>query len=240
MKLTKTLTAAMIFAAFSLSAGLVVANNHHKMGGGTPCAGMANDGVPCPMNGTPGTAMKAGGGPCAAMDTDGNGSVDEQEFNTMREQRMAAMPTFAELDTDGDGVVTGEEMAAMHQERMGKRGKGRGHHGMMGNKGMGCQGQGQQAMDPETQEKHDAFMAATVELRKELAVKRAEKRAVMLSVNPDPDQAAQLTRDLLELRGQMMAQAEEAGVDFVPGKGCANGRGGQGAMGRGGCGGGCR
>ena len=232
MKITKTLTTALVFSVFTLSAGLIIAGNSPVRGGSAPCAGMTAGGAPCPMTGTPG----------AAMDTDGNGTIDEQEFNAMREKRQAAAPTFAEIDADGDGVVTGEELVAMHQQRMGQQGKMRGHHGMggamMGNRA-GCPGQ-QQAMDPETREKYDAFMDATAELRKELAAKRAAKRAVMRSANPDPDQAAQLTRELLELRAQIMAQAEEADVDFGPGTGCMNGRTGCGSKGRGGCSGGLR
>jgi len=221
MNVTKTLTAALLFGALSLSAVLVIANNHPMLGKGAPCAG---------------------------MDTDGNGSIDEQEFNTMREQRRTAAPTFSQIDTNGDGLITTDEMVAMHQQRKGDCGMSncgksmnRGHHGketgMMGNRGSGCRGQ---AMDAETKEQHDAFMAATTELRKEIAVKRAEKRAVMQATNPNPDQAAQLTRELLELRAQMMATAEEAGVDFGPGNGYPKGRGGQGHAGKGGCGGGCR
>ena len=52
----------------------------------------------------------------------------------------------------------------------------------------------------------------------------------MQSANPDPDQAAQLTRELLELRSRMLAKADEASIDFGPvgHKGCANGCKGQG------------
>jgi len=207
--MTKALTTAMIFGALTLGAGLVIANTYHKPHGGSSCA---------------------------AMDTDGNGSIDEQEFNTMRQQRQDAAPTFAQIDTNGDGLISTDEMAAMHQEQLEKRGKGRhGHHGMGSHGMMGNKPCKHQVMDAETQKKHDAFMAATIELRKELAVKRAEKRAVMQAASPDPEQAAQLTRELLELRALMMAQAEEAGVDFGPGHGCLNGR-----SGKGGCGGGCR
>jgi zinc resistance-associated protein len=209
MKMTKSLTTAMIIGALTLGAGLVIANTHPKLHGGTACA---------------------------AMDTDGNGSIDEQEFNTMRQQRQDAAPTFAQIDTNGDGLISTDEMAAMHQEQWERRGKGgRGHHGMRGHGMMDNKPCKHQAMDAETQKKYDAFMAATIELRKELAVKRAEKRAVMQAVNPDPEEAAQLTRELLELRAQMMAQAEEAGVNFGPGHGCLDGR-----SGKGGCGGGCR
>jgi len=197
MKMTKTLTAAMICGALTLSAGLVIANNHPMSGGNAPCAG---------------------------MDTDGDGSINEQEFNTIREQRLANMPTFADIDTDGDGQISAKERTAIHQEKRNKRGPAHHGMGMMGGpKGMDGMGHGYKNMDPETKEKHDAYMEATADLRKEIAVKRAEKRAVMMGTDPDPEQAAQLTRELLELRSQMMVIAEESGVDFGPG--CQNNRG---------------
>jgi len=48
------------------------------------------------------------------------------------------------------------------------------------------------------------------------------QQAVMHAVNPDPEQAAQLTREMIELRGQLMAQAEEAGIKIGRGSGCGN------------------
>ena len=219
----KLFTATMILAAISLSGGLMIAHGNPMMHGGTP--------------------------PCTAMDTDGNGSIDQQEFDAFREQRMANAPKFSEIDTNGDGVITPDEMVAMHLTRFGGKGMGAGYHSRPGcMMGQMAGGPGYQAMDEETKAKYDAFMTDTVELRKEIAVKRAEKRAVMRSQNPDPDQAAQLTRELLELRAQMMAKADEAGVDFGPGRGCAGGRMGmmgagpghrQGHGGMNGCGG-CR
>ncbi len=224
MKMKTLATAAMILGTLGLTAGLVTAN----------------------------TAANRGPAPFATWDADGNGTVDEQEFNTMREQRqsemksrgrvgrnMANAPAFAQIDTDGDGLITADELTAVQQNRGSRTGMGN-HHGrgqgkMQGqaciNNGMGCgqhgkgqamtgtMGQRYQAMNAETREKYDAFFAATTELRKEMMVKRAEKQAVMRSTNPDPDQAAQLTRELLELRGQMMARAEEAGVSIGPGAG---------------------
>lgn len=212
MKITTALTTALLFGTLSLSGGLVFAND-------LPTRGPA---------------------PFASWDADGNGSIDEQEFNTFCEQRQAAIkksnrlgrnmasaPTFAQVDSDNDGQITAEELIATQQGQCSKRGKGRNHHcgDCAGKRNMGP---GYQAMDAETQEKHDAFFAATTELRREIATKRAEKRAVMHSADPDPEQAAQLTRELLELRSQMMAQAEEAGIDAGPGNGRRCGRGGKG------------
>lgn len=221
MKMTKTLTAAVIFSAISLSAGLVAAN----------------------------TLPTGGSIPFATWDADGNGTIDEQEFTATRAQRqaaakahnrlernMATAPTFAQIDRDNDGQITAEELTAVQQGQWNKKSMGRGHHGAADCGMKKNTGSRYQAMDAETKEKHDAFVAATTELRKEIATKRAEKRAVMHSADPDPEQAAQLTRELLELRSQMMAQADEAGLDFGPGQGCGNC---QGSKGRGGKGHGC-
>lgn len=76
-----------------------------------------------------------GHGPAAFTDFDvnGDGSISESEFNTFREQRMAARaaegkkmrcaaqaPTFAELDTDRSGDVSADELSAGQQAHMGK------------------------------------------------------------------------------------------------------------------------
>lgn len=219
MKMTTTLTAAMIFGTLSLSAGLVIANN-------LPTRGAV---------------------PFTAWDADNSGTIDAQEFAKIREQRqaavkasdrqgknMAAAPTFAQLDKDGNDLITAEELTSMQQRQGNKRGMGRGHSGAGYGKGQ-HKGPRYQAMDAETREKHDTFFAATTELRKEIAAKRAEKQAVMRSVNPDPDQAAQLTRDLLELRGKMKTQAEVAGISCSRGSGCGYGGLGGRGHGRGAC-----
>jgi len=96
-----------------------------------------------------------GHGPAAFTDFDVNndGSISETEFNTVREQRMAAMsaegkqmpcaanaPAFADLDTDKNGQVSPEELSAgqkahmeacraMHQKEGGGMGMG-GHRHM--------------------------------------------------------------------------------------------------------------
>ncbi|NNL00397.1 MAG: hypothetical protein HKO88_15210 [Xanthomonadales bacterium] len=91
----------------------------------------------------------------ADFDTDGNGFISEQEFNTLRGQRMAARaaegkkmrgaataPAFADVDADGDGQLNPEELASAqkaHREKMQAMGHGHGH-----GKGK-CKGQGQGA-----------------------------------------------------------------------------------------------
>ena len=53
----------------------------------------------------------------AKLDTDGNGTISAEEFNS-REH-----PGFDRADADGDGVVTKEELDAMKAKMKGKRGK---------------------------------------------------------------------------------------------------------------------
>jgi len=252
MNMNKTLTAALIVGAFSLTSGLVIANDQPARG-------------PVPF---------------ATWDADNSGTIDEQEFNALREQRQAAVkasgrqgknmanaPTFTQIDTNGDGQISTGELSAMQQGHGNKQGMGKGRQGSgkamqqgQGNKqgkGKGgnqsnmLQGQGNkqsmgkghygsrqsmkgkmgaryQSMNAETREKYDAFFASTSELRKVMAVKRAEKQAVMRSADPDPDQAAKLTRELLALRSQMKVQAQEAGIEMVPGSGRGKSHGGKG------------
>ena len=89
-----------------------------------------------------------GPAPFADFDVDGNGSVSESEFNSVREKRMAARaaegkkmrcaavaPSFKDIDTNADGQLNPEELAAGqkgHMEKcraMGHDGnKGGGHH----------------------------------------------------------------------------------------------------------------
>ena len=91
------------------------------------------------------------------FDTDGDGFVSEEEFNTLRAERItaraaegrqmkgvASAPAFSTIDSDGDGKLNRDEftagrdahMKAMH-EKHGGQGHGKGH-----GKGEGGEGHG--------------------------------------------------------------------------------------------------
>ena len=92
--------------------------------------------------------------PFSVFDMDQNGSISEAEFNSVRQQRMAARasegkkmkcmanaPSFADLDTNGDGQLSPEELSAGQQAHMGKcRGMGQGAAEGKGMHGNGMKG----------------------------------------------------------------------------------------------------
>ncbi len=165
-----------------------------------------------------------GPAPFALWDADGSGGIDQQEFKAMRGQRQAAVQAagrqgrnmnkavpFAQIDSNGDGVISPQELAVIQAVRFQTRpGTNRSGYGMARKGGMGYH----QNMDAETRQKYDEFLIATLALRQEIAAKRVEKRTIMRLVNPDADRAAKLTRESIELRSQLMKQANQAGVPF--------------------------
>lgn len=107
-----------------------------------------------PTNVQAGEGSKAGPAPFSVFDMDGNGSVSEAEFYSVREQRMAAKasegkkmrcaadaPSFTDLDTDDDGQLSPDELTAgqnAHRAKCQSMGQGSGHGaghgaGMKGN-----------------------------------------------------------------------------------------------------------
>ncbi len=70
----------------------------------------------------------------------------------------------------------------------------------------------QQALDPEKLKKYDAFLAETVDLRKELDEKQASFQSLMASENPDPSKIALLTQEYYQLRDFLTEKAVEAGI----------------------------
>jgi len=94
--------------------------------------------------------------------------------------------------------------------------------------GMGCAGacSGQyQQLDEETQNKLQAFRLETLELRKQMAMKRAEKQALLRAQTPDFKAVAQVEGVLFELRHEMQQKALEAGVPMMMGMGRMGGKG---------------
>lgn len=103
----------------------------------------------------------------------------------------------------------------------------------------GCYGIEQnRTLDEATRSKLNAFREDTTELRKQMAMKRAEKRALMASENPNPTEVAKVEGDLFDLRDQMRSKAIEAGVPAMGGGSRAMRKGGHrgwGGHGRGAC-----
>jgi zinc resistance-associated protein len=124
-------------------------------------------------------------------------------------------------------LVTGIVAAGAASANWGQRG-GWGNNGYA-NCPCGQAGVAVQQVDPAIQEKMDQFFTDTQDLRKQMAVKQAEKAALLRSDNPDPAAVAALTGELFDLRAEMREKAETAGVEQYFGP-----RGGRGMMGAGG------
>ncbi|GAB6191022.1 periplasmic heavy metal sensor [Desulfocastanea catecholica] len=132
-------------------------------------------------------------------------------------------------------LITGLTMATVASADWGR---GRGHGGYGGYGGYGdcpqmqgqMQGQMFQQLDQATKDKIKQFFKDTQPLHKEMAMKRAEKQALMRSEDPDPQAVAKVTGELFDLRTTMQEKAEQAGVDQYVGPGRMGG------MGRGGFG----
>lgn len=92
----------------------------------------------------------------------------------------------------------------------GQRGGGYGNNNMVG-PGPQMQMRYNQ-VDPAVQEKLDKFFTDTRDIRRELAVKRAERMAMVRSDNPDPEAVGKLAGEIFDLRTTMRQKAEEAGV----------------------------
>jgi Spy/CpxP family protein refolding chaperone len=87
-------------------------------------------------------------------------------------------------------------------------------------------GMNYQMMDEATMAKVDAFRAETTELRKQIAMKRAEQRALMGSQTPDPAAVSKIAGELFDLKTEMQTRAKEAGVPMMMGhRGKGGGKG---------------
>ena len=91
--------------------------------------------------------------------------------------------------------------------------------------------------DPVEIENRTKFFDETVDLRKSLAVKKAETAAVMSHEKPDEKRAGQLAGEIFELRNEMRTRAAAAGINSDGGYFCDGPHGkGMGAGMREGCG----
>ena len=67
-------------------------------------------------------------------------------------------------------------------------------------------------LDSAVKEKLDIFFANTEGIRQQMAVKRAEKQALIRSANPELAAFSKVEGELFDLRTTMRQKAEEAGV----------------------------
>lgn len=97
---------------------------------------------------------------------------------------------------------------------------------MMGGCPTGCpqnSGLSSAPMDAETTAKFDNFFVETLDLRKQIAIKRAEKQALMRAEEPDSAAVGKITGELFDLRNIIRSKAKAAGLQGFGGKGCCNG-----------------
>ncbi|BCS97293.1 hypothetical protein DSLASN_29250 [Desulfoluna limicola] len=89
---------------------------------------------------------------------------------------------------------------------------GRAHNGPMDGSGMGYMQQ--QNLTDEQVQARQAFMKETAGLRKDLASKMGEYRALMAGDNPNPKEAGKLSGEIAGLKDQLREKAVAAGVPF--------------------------
>lgn len=102
-----------------------------------------------------------------------------------------------------------------------------------GGHGYGMQQYMMQQQDPAAREKITQFFTDNKELRKQMVVKQAEKKALMRASNPDPAAIAKVTGELFDLRDAMMTKAKAAGISDLMGPGMMRGAGKSGGRGYG-------
>ena len=78
-------------------------------------------------------------------------------------------------------------------------------------------------------EKAAAFHEDTKEIRKQIAVKKSERRALMKQDNPDEKRVAQLTGEIFDLKEVMAEKAKKVFGDNAPPFGLMRHRGGYGS-----------
>lgn len=68
------------------------------------------------------------------------------------------------------------------------------------------------SLDPAAIKARNKFLDATASIRREIAVKRSERRALMASSIPNAKRVGKLSGELFDLREQMRAKARESGL----------------------------
>ena len=91
--------------------------------------------------------------------------------------------------------------------------KAHGNYGAWHGKGYGaCDGCGYSdslSSNGQDEEKMTSFLEETKETRKEIAVKKSERRALMKQDNPDEKRVAELTGEIYDLKSLLNAKAKE-------------------------------
>jgi len=90
-----------------------------------------------------------------------------------------------------------------------------------------------QSYSDQDKEKAAAFLDDTKELRKQIVVKKSERRALMKQENPDEKRVAQLTGEIYDLKNIVADKAKETFGDNPPPLGLMRSMGGFGDRGRG-------
>lgn len=68
------------------------------------------------------------------------------------------------------------------------------------------------SLDPAAIEARNKFLDATTSIRRKMAVKRSERRAMMASSIPNAKRVGKLSGELFDLREQLRAKARESGL----------------------------
>lgn len=133
-------------------------------------------------------------------------------------------------------LVAGLSMATVASAQWGRGGhwggNGRGGYWDCPMQGQMMQGPMMQQLDPDTRAKVAKFFKDNQALHKQMAMKQAEKQALMQSDKPDPQAVAKVAGELFDLRTAMHEKAEAAGVSQylgpMGGRGMGRGMGGMG------------
>jgi Spy/CpxP family protein refolding chaperone len=95
-----------------------------------------------------------------------------------------------------------------------------GNYGFGPGKGYGnCEGYGSfnsSFYDDADKEKVNTFREETKETRKQIAIKKSERRALMNQDNPDEKRVARLTGEIYDLKNLLEEKAKEAFGEYLP------------------------